>query len=319
MPLAQVLLNAVVGPLVLAGAGLCLLGAGLAQLGRRSAAWDVLTNLAPGYLAGGALSLATASILRDGERALALVLGAGAVIAAGLLMAPEFLSSPARRASAAGPGAFKLIQFNIKNGEGGIDRPAAWLAAQRPDVVVVQETNRRVRAAISERTGLHLTLAHGSVALFSREPPVSLLPRQKVAESPTLLVGARFRTALGEALVLGVHYPWPTEFDRLAQTADLVRLVRALPAETTILSGDFNSTPWSFTRRREDRELGLIRRTRAVFSWPAWRGLPFPLLPIDHVYAGSAWATVSVRRGPKLGSDHYPIVVILAPQARGGA
>jgi endonuclease/exonuclease/phosphatase (EEP) superfamily protein YafD len=87
-----------------------------------------------------------------------------------------------------------------------------------------------------------------------------------------------------------------------------------------IVTGDFNSTPWSFQRRRWDRAIGIPRRERAVPSWPArnykrlkWPGMPF--LPIDHVYAGPAWATVNVRRGPRLSSDHYPLVVTLAPVA----
>ena len=59
---------------------------------------------------------------------------------------------------------------------------------------------------------------------------------------------------------------------------------------------------------------GLERRTKALFSWPAYLGakVPFPFLPIDHVYAGKAWRTVSVKRGPRLGSDHYPVFVTLA-------
>lgn len=87
-----------------------------------------------------------------------------------------------------------------------------------------------------------------------------------------------------------------------------------------IIAGDFNSTPWSFARRRDDRDFGLIRRTRALFTWPAEKishnrlPAPFPYLPIDHVYAGPGWATVSVERGPRLGSDHYPVVVTLAPR-----
>nr|QQZ48664.1 hypothetical protein JKL49_14190 [Phenylobacterium glaciei] len=45
---------------------------------------------------------------------------------------------------------------------------------------------------------------------------------------------------------------------------------------------------------------GLERRTKALFSWPAYLGakVPFPFLPIDHVYAGKGWRTVSVKRGP---------------------
>ena len=67
-----------------------------------------------------------------------------------------------------------------------------------------------------------------------------------------------------------------------------------------------------------DGLFGLERRTRALFTWPAGRfsrlrfAAPFPILAIDQVYAGSDWKTVAVRRGPELGSDHYPVVVELA-------
>ena len=96
-------------------------------------------------------------------------------------------------------------------------------------------------------------------------------------------------------------------------------VLNRLPKDRLILAGDFNSTPWSFSRRREDAMFGLERRTKALFSWPAGEvsrhriKVPFPFLAIDHVYAGKAWRTVSVRRGPRLGSDHYPVVVVLAP------
>ena len=98
----------------------------------------------------------------------------------------------------------------------------------------------------------------------------------------------------------------------------IAELLNRFPKERLILSGDFNSTPWSFSRRHEDAMIGLERRTRGLFSWPADRGpagmgLPFALLPIDHVYAGPGWRTVRVERGPLLGSDHYPVIVTLAP------
>ncbi len=32
--------------------------------------------------------------------------------------------------------------------------------------------------------------------------------------------------------------------------------------------------------------------------------------------AGPGWATVKVERGPWLGSDHYPLIVTLAPVAQ---
>jgi endonuclease/exonuclease/phosphatase (EEP) superfamily protein YafD len=314
MSFARLVLTALLGPPVLAGALICALAGGLAQLGRRSPGWDVLSHGAPIYLLGGALALAAALLFHDRYRTAALVLGALAVLAAAILMAPEYLRAAGPRASAGAQPTFKVIQFNIWGGEGGLERPAAWLAAQDPDVVVIQESNKRVRRAILAKTHLHMTLGRTDVVIFSKAPPIALVSPTDDKSGPLMLNGATFATPAGPATVLAVHYPWPTERERLRQVDDLIPLVRSYPADTTILTGDFNSTPWSFTRQEEDRKLGLIRRTKALFSWPVNRHTLVPLFPIDHVYAGGAWATVSVQTGPNLGSDHLPVVVVLAPR-----
>jgi endonuclease/exonuclease/phosphatase (EEP) superfamily protein YafD len=310
-------LTAILGPLVTAGAFACALAAWLAQLGRRSAAWDLLTHAAPFYAVGGALSLAGALFLQAPFRALAIGFGVAAVLGGLVLMAPEFLRRGGLRAPVDAPGALKVVQFNAWGGRGGIERAAAWLADERPDVLIVEESTRRLREAIRARTGMVLSGSRFGVAIFSRAPPRSVVQAKDGRDPPMMLNGAAFETAVGEATVFGVHYPWPTEPDRMARAAELVALIRAAGTSTTILAGDFNSTPWSFARQREDRDFGLIRRTRAVFSWPRGYG-PAPFLPIDHVYAGSAWATVSVTRGPDVGSDHYPVIVVLAPRAEPG-
>ena len=84
---------------------------------------------------------------------------------------------------------------------------------------------------------------------------------------------------------------------------------------SVVFTGDFNLTPWSFRMRQQDRDLRLQRRTLALPTWPARlpgaRPFPVPVLPIDHVYAGSDWKLVSVMRGPRTGSDHYPVIVTL--------
>jgi endonuclease/exonuclease/phosphatase (EEP) superfamily protein YafD len=131
-----------------------------------------------------------------------------------------------------------------------------------------------------------------------------------------------YRDAGGAFAVIGVHDEWPTNIgDQQRQEARLAAVIAATPRERLIVTGDFNSTPWSFSRRNWDKAFGIPRRDRALFTWPA--GVmanmkfkaPVPFLPIDHVYAGPGWATVSITRGPRLGSDHYPVVAILAPVA----
>jgi len=315
MPFWRLVATAILGPPVLAGALVCALAAWLAQLGRRSPGWDVLTHAAPLYLAAGFLTLAAALLFHDRYRTLALVLAVATLAGAILLMAPEYLRSAGPRAPADAPGQLKVVQFNAWGGQGGIDRAVAWLGAQHADILIVEESTRSLREAIQAKTGMTLTGGRSNVAIFSRQPPLSVERPVNDATGPMMLNGATFQTALGPATVFGVHYPWPTEQDRLRLVPNLVEVIRAHPAATTILAGDFNSTPWSFARQREDSAFGLIRRTRALFTWPVVRQVPFPILPIDHVYAGSAWATVSVGHGPRLGSDHYPVVVILAPAA----
>ena len=119
----------------------------------------------------------------------------------------------------------------------------------------------------------------------------------------------------GAFTALTTHYTWPTwVYAQEWQRGELVRLADRHRADDLIITGDFNLTPWSKALHEQDVRLGLVRRTRAVFSWPAeFKRIvaPAPLLPIDHVYAGRAWRTVSVKRGPRLGSDHYPVIVTL--------
>jgi endonuclease/exonuclease/phosphatase (EEP) superfamily protein YafD len=124
----------------------------------------------------------------------------------------------------------------------------------------------------------------------------------------------------GEAAfsVAATHYQWPEPIGSQGRQARLfAEMFDRLDRDALIVAGDFNLTPWSFTLRRQDVRFGLIRRSRAVATWPVGKiehwalNFPFPFLPIDHIYAGHAWKTVSIARGPRLGSDHFPLVAVL--------
>jgi endonuclease/exonuclease/phosphatase (EEP) superfamily protein YafD len=90
--------------------------------------------------------------------------------------------------------------------------------------------------------------------------------------------------------------------------------VQRFARERFVLMGDLNMTPWSQGLQRLDRLLPLQRVTRAQPSWPAplnmfGTRLPFPVMPIDHIYATPDLSPGSVARGPFIGSDHYPVIV----------
>jgi endonuclease/exonuclease/phosphatase (EEP) superfamily protein YafD len=312
MPFARLVLTALLWPMVFVGAVLCALAAGAAQLGRTRPAWDLLTHFAPLYLAAGVIALLACLMFHGPYRLAAMVAALACIIASLLLIAPEYLRYAGPQAETGAKPTFKLVQLNLWDGAGGAERAAKWLAAQDPDVVVVEECNPHVRDVIARQTGWQVVEGRNDVMIFTRHTPMGELIPVTDDDGPMNVVGATLPTPDGPVTILGVHYPWPTRPNLPAMTARLRQIVTAFPQATTILSGDFNSTPWSFARRRDDTDFGLIRRTRGLFSWPTGVRAPVPILPLDHVYAGPGWATVRVERGPDVGSDHYPVVVTLA-------
>jgi len=295
----------------------------LAQGGRFSAKLDLLTHFAPVYVAVGLLVAVLAFLGPRGGRPALLMASALAVAAGAALVVPELLSRGRDpRAAIATPGQIRIVQFNAWGQNAQTDQAAAWILAQDPDVVVLQEPGRLGAELVAR--GYRDQTGSGGAAILSRRSAVRTYAEPPANGHPGFISWATFRDAGGEFMVVATHRYWPVRFAReRAQTADLDRVIRGLPRERLIVAGDFNSTPWSFARRREDRAWGLIRRTRALFTWPAARRshnrlpAPFPWLPIDHVYAGPGWATVETVTGPELGSDHYPVVVTLAPSVSG--
>ena len=295
----------------------------LAHGGRFSLKLDILTHAAPAYLVAALVAVALSGMAPRGGRAVLAVVSLLGVAAAGALILPEVVSRGRDpRAAADAPGQLKVIQFNAWGRNAKADEAIAWIVAQDPDVVVIEEAGR-LRDKLIEQ-GFHTTCRSCGAVVFSRAKPISTFAEPAREGRPSYLASATFRDARGEFTVAGVHRHWPIRFakDR-AQAESLDAYLRTLPKARLIVAGDFNSTPWSFARRRDDAAFGLIRRTRALPTWPAAKvshnrlPAPFPYLPIDHVYAGRGWATVNVERGPELGSDHYPVVVTLAPAGPG--
>lgn len=314
------LLRVAVASLVFAFGSACASAAIAAHGGRWSPRLDILSHFAPIWLLGGLVVLAFGLISQPGHnRTLNLLAGGAATLAALALIAPEFLRATSPRAPADAPGQIKLIQFNTRQTFTYTDKAADWILAEKPDVVVLVEASQPLVALLRKR-GFYAACPDCSVVILGRDRPIETdVPKieQRGPRAPT--ARATFEAPGGAYTVVGVHLVWPTYGDmQQRQEARIARILSQFPKDRAILSGDFNSTPWSFARQAADRAYGLERRTKALFSWPTgefarrWARPPVPILPIDHVYAGKDWKTVSVKRGPRLGSDHFPVVVTLA-------
>ncbi len=79
-------------------------------------------------------------------------------------------------------------------------------------------------------------------------------------------------------------------------------------ADNFIVMGDFNLTPWT----PAFRELPGTRAgaPRLTYTWDAQR--PWLGIPIDHILIGSDYEVVEADVLPDIGSDHRPIIAVVA-------
>jgi endonuclease/exonuclease/phosphatase (EEP) superfamily protein YafD len=284
---------------------------------------DALTHLAPVWLGLGLLGLVlTLAFGHDGERRALIGLSTLAILASGGLMAPELTASLNRPAKPVGGAPLKLVQFNLWAQNDAPEATLDWILAQQADLVLVEEAGGASWPIVKQlrETYPYAVSCDGvrpcDTWIFSRWP---MRAKRGFRQDGQPLAGAwaTLRHPGGDFTVAATHYVWPLPAGvQQAQSRRLVTNLAAFDKTTLIVAGDFNSTPWSFSLRRQDKALGLERRTRGLATWPTGQfsrlvSAPFPILPIDHVYAGQAWKTVKVERGPVLGSDHRPVVVTL--------
>lgn len=79
-----------------------------------------------------------------------------------------------------------------------------------------------------------------------------------------------------------------------------------------IVAGDFNDVAWSRTTHLFQRTGGLLDpRVGRGFINTFDTGTPLLRYPLDHVFASQHFLLVDLRRLPDIGSDHFPMLVVL--------
>lgn len=134
-------------------------------------------------------------------------------------------------------------------------------------------------------------------------------------------VVARVEAPAGSFELVAVHLSSPTSRRNAAFRDRQLRELAGLlgPPRTAgtprLLVGDMNITPFSplFVELLAATGMQDARRSQGLHgTWPAQLPAPFRI-PIDHCIADPGAGVASVVRGPAVGSDHYPLEIVLAP------
>lgn len=220
------------------------------------------------------------------------------------------------------PERLRVLVSNVLYNNRMCEDLADLIRTERPDVIGLVEFSPRCREALAEfhsEYPYRREFAGGAsgIALWFRRPPDTIDPPEWLVGRGNCLIHATIRFA-GKVRHLWVVHP----------TSPMYRIGRPGNPEMTaiagrvrdtggsrIVMGDLNTTEGSahfrdFLRVTDlrDSRLGFGRQT----SWPT----KFPYrIAIDHVLVSDDLAVTARRLGPKVGSDHFPILFELAPSA----
>lgn len=292
-----------------------ILGLALATIGSffGDQAWwlDILADFKTQSVIGAVLLLLAALATRRMKEAvltLALLIINGTTLTPYLVLPPE------------GQATMKIVGFNINNHNLDTALTLDFLRRESADVVVVTEVTETWQKAFEQLSSVYPHRFYGPAYQGPGDEPhrIGLLAKRAWEEtgvewsnltSRAFAIWARFPAASPSLTVAGVHLLNPVyrlASDQRAEAEALVSAVNRFDGPV-VVTGDFNMTPFSTRYGNLLRNSNLRRATGGLnATWPA---LLTPLgLSLDHVLVGEEVSHASMRTGPRLGSDHLPVV-----------
>jgi endonuclease/exonuclease/phosphatase (EEP) superfamily protein YafD len=265
------------------------------------------------YLAASVVLLVVFGAWKEPRYALALV--AATALNANFVL-PWFFDAPS-----GGTGTdFKVLLANVQASNENHEPLLELIENEQPDLVFVIEVSPRWAESLKP---LGARYAHElieprndsfGIAMFSRLPVTSVAAIESSPLAfPTIVAALE---AGGKTLnVVATHPTIPLgKANHEARNRQLDGIARLLQKTggPRLLVGDLNTTMW-------EREYGALenrtwlRNVRHGFgvlpTWPTF--FPVAMIPIDHILVSEEIGVTNVRTGPRIGSDHLPLIATL--------
>ncbi len=216
------------------------------------------------------------------------------------------------------PPPIRALLANVYTGNRDHGAVLRLLEAEAPDIVVLQEVDTRwIDALASRRAEYPYRLEevrddNFGIAVWSRHPwSEARIERFDASRVPAVV--ARVTAPAGTFQLIAVHTLPPAGGHRTRLRDEglaAVARVAARPSAPVVVLGDLNCTPWSprfqdLLRDGRLRDSGAHEVLRP--TWPAALGV-FGI-PLDHCLVGPGVRLHARRIGPRVGSDHRPLIV----------
>jgi len=249
---------------------------------------------------------------------------------------PRFAPRPVAAPATA---TLKVVTLNLWVSNQQLDVTETWLREQAADVVLLQEAYHDMAARLSDLYPYTLpdpALPRGQdLQILSRYPIIDADVGSGYLRSVVDVDGtpiAVYNIHFGVPFVNRPHYglyalPYPlsmmvryNESPRNEQIANLLARLQAEETLPAVIAGDFNTSDNSAMYPVVAGQLTDSFREVATglgTTWPIGSKLPLalplpPLMRIDYVWHTDGLRALDVQVGPEVGSDHRPVVAVLA-------
>jgi endonuclease/exonuclease/phosphatase (EEP) superfamily protein YafD len=243
--------------------------------------------------------------------------GLAATLFNGAILASAVALAPVAHPSAATGKHLTLVSFNMWVKNTHFTDVVEYLRRANADIVFLQEMDEDNAAnlvpALVDIYPHVLSCAAVPYCglVFLSKHPWERATYAPAGEGKPRLVRVRFGEALGGVEIVGTHFAMPFKADVQARNAAwFTDYAAGIPAPA-IIFGDFNLTPWSWQLVRFSMVTGLKRIGTFRNSWPApgtVKGFPFSVFLIDNAFVTDGISLQDWSPGPRLGSDHRPII-----------
>jgi endonuclease/exonuclease/phosphatase (EEP) superfamily protein YafD len=225
----------------------------------------------------------------------------------------------------------KIVTFNVFPENRRLNEVTDWVLAQNAHIVVLQEIGMEL-PALEERYPYHISQGFvNGHALFSRYP-IRLSETIELADTPHQRILLNLD---GQTIVLyNIHLYMPLNddesrslvlrYDESRRNQQIRELLTFIAQENrpVVVVGDFNLGEFSPIYAQLDAELNDAYRVASWGLGQTWPGgaseelgdtLP-PLFRLDYVWYSETIQALEAWVGPRLGSDHLPLIVTLGIQ-----
>lgn len=222
-----------------------------------------------------------------------------------------------------------IAQYNRFFGNPEFEAFYNWVrngSGQNVDIVLIQEGyNSFQKFALLEDVFPYRYPANGAqqfneVVVLSKKP-ITVEPLRLQAETFHTIASRVSVTDEGATplVIYSLHTKSPTNATRFHRRNDeLMVLADVILQDSSpyiVASGDWNVTPYSPYFRTFRKISGLTNRYFGHLpppTWPEFAPAYLAQLPIDHILTSPNMTIISKKRGPAMGSDHFPIIAEIA-------